>query len=323
MKCSIIIRAYNEARHIARLLVGIEQQTLTPHEIVLVDSGSTDNTVEIARKFGVRLVHIDKRDFTFGRALNLGCAAATGDILVVVSAHVYPRHRRWLAELVAPFTDPRVSLSYGKQRGDERNHYSEHQIFAKWFPNVPALPQTSYFCNNANAAVRRDAWLERPYDESLTGLEDLDWARKAQEAGEWIAYAADAEIIHVHEESWGQVRNRYRREAIAMRRIEERVRFGTKDFLGLLAANTINDCWHALLERRLLREMRSIVLFRYNQMLGTLQGHRGPAEIPAELRRRFYYPVSRTEKRLEALPHDEEIDYEALMGKRAPTRDSP
>src|SRR5262245_41014116 len=212
MRCSVVIRAYNEEKHIEKLLIGLSRQTLVPHEVILVDSGSTDNTVAIARRYGVKVVSISKGAFTFGRSLNMGCAAASGDFLVFVSAHVYPRHTSWLADLMQPFADTKVVLSYGKQRGNHLNHFSEHQIFAKWFPRESIVPQGSYFCNNANAAIRRSEWEQRPYDETLTGLEDLDWAKKAQADGGWIAYVADAEIIHVHEESWIAVRNRYRRE---------------------------------------------------------------------------------------------------------------
>lgn len=314
MKCSIIIRAYNEARHIGKLLAGLAHQSRVPYEVILVDSGSTDDTVEIARRWGVKIVPIDKRSFTFGRSLNIGCAAASGDILVFVSAHVYPKHRTWLSDLVQPFTEQQVVLSYGKQRGNELNHFSEHQIFAKWFPNESVFPQRSYFCNNANAAIRRSEWEKRPYDESLTGLEDLDWGKKAQADGGWIAYVASAEIIHVHEENWTSVRNRYRREAIAMRWIDKESRFGIFDFATLLPANILSDLWHALLEKKLPFEMKSILLFRYNQMTGTLQGYRGPSELSEELRKRFYFPVSRAEKlsgNQDNVEH--EIDYSEIL----------
>lgn len=87
---SAVIRAYNEAQHIGRLLEGLEQQTVKPDEVVLVDSGSTDDTVAIAEVAGCKVVHIPKSEFSFGRALNMGCAAASGDILLFASAHVYP-----------------------------------------------------------------------------------------------------------------------------------------------------------------------------------------------------------------------------------------
>jgi rhamnosyltransferase len=58
MNCSIVIRAYNEGKHIGRLLEGIQHQTLKDVEIILVDSGSTDGTVSVAESFGAQIVHI-------------------------------------------------------------------------------------------------------------------------------------------------------------------------------------------------------------------------------------------------------------------------
>ena len=72
MNCSIVIRAYNEEKHIGRLLDGIRQQTLKDVEIILVDSGSTDGTVSVAESFGARIVRIAPQEFTFGRSLNFG-----------------------------------------------------------------------------------------------------------------------------------------------------------------------------------------------------------------------------------------------------------
>lgn len=75
-RVSVVIRALNEGKHIGRLLKGLEQQTVKLDEVILVDSGSTDNTVAIAEAAGCTVVHIAKNEFSFGRALNKGCAAA-------------------------------------------------------------------------------------------------------------------------------------------------------------------------------------------------------------------------------------------------------
>ncbi|WMT87477.1 glycosyltransferase family 2 protein [Pelagibacterium sp. 26DY04] len=316
MKCSIIIRAYNEERHIAKLLVGIGQQAIKPHEIILVDSGSTDSTRAIAQNFGAKIVEIPKADFTFGRALNVGCRAATGEILVFVSAHVYPTRRDWLASLCRPFSNENISLSYGRQIGNHLNHFSEHQIFAKWFPAQSEIPQVGYFCNNANAAIRRKAWSNRPYDENLTGLEDLAWAKQAQADGEEIAYVSQAEIVHVHEESWRSVRNRYRREAIAMTRIEPNAHFSLGDFMSLFVRNVWGDARSATKQRRLHKEMAGILRFRFNQFLGTYQGYRDKGGLSRALRERFYYPAALNVDDT-AGEHDiDHIDYSRLM--RAP-----
>lgn len=312
-KISIIIRAYNEAAHLPRLFLGIEKQRLTPHEVILVDSGSTDETVAIARAHGAKIVHVLKHDFTFGRALNRGCEAASGDILVFVSAHVYPTHDIWLESLVAPFQDQRIALTYGKQRGGNVNKFSEHQIFAKWFPNQSAIPQKGYFCNNANCAIRQAIWWELRYDEQLTGLEDLDWAKRAQALGNWIAYVPEAQIIHVHDETWPQVQNRYRREALALRQIDDHAKFSLIDFLRLLPSHIIADSRIALQQDVLGSEFRSIMRFRFHQLLGTWQGHTGPSDLSDDLRQRFYYPVHKNDHNDDHdIPEAHLIDYEQM-----------
>ncbi len=85
---SIVIRALNEADHLPVLYGGIAAQRRPPDQIVLVDSGSTDTSVAVSEAAGADIVHIAPEVFSFGRALNIGCAAASGDILVFVSAHV-------------------------------------------------------------------------------------------------------------------------------------------------------------------------------------------------------------------------------------------
>ena len=135
MNCSIVIRAYNEEKHIGRLLEGIKQQTLKNVEIILVDSGSTDATVSVAESFGARIVRIASGEFTFGRSLNFGVRTATREFVVIASAHVYPVYPDWLESLLRPFgADEKIALTYGKQRGPDSAKYSEQQIFHRWYP---------------------------------------------------------------------------------------------------------------------------------------------------------------------------------------------
>ena len=157
---------------------------------------------------------------------------------MVASAHVYPVYKDWLERLLAPFEDPLVGLVYGKQRGDERTKYSERQVFATWFGDQPNPSQDHPFCNNANAAVRRDVWKRLPYDETLTGLEDIAWARDAMTLGYRIFYEPAAEVVHVHDETPRRLFNRYRREAMALKGILPEERFRIWDFLRLFAATS-------------------------------------------------------------------------------------
>jgi glycosyltransferase involved in cell wall biosynthesis len=289
--CSLVIRAYNEARHLPRLLEGVRQQSVSDVEVILVDSGSTDDTVAIAKSYGAKIIHIAPAEFTFGRSLNLGLTVATRELVAIASAHVYPVYPDWLERLLEPFADDSaVGLTYGKQRGLATSKYSEHQIFARWFPETSQLRQTHPFCNNANAAVRRSVWNQHPYDESLTGLEDLAFAAWAQGQGYRIAYIAEAEIIHIHNETPIGVRNRYKREAMAFKQIYPEAHFNAYDFIHMTASNIVTDLFHAAQAGLLRRVLPEIFWFRYNQFWGTYLGYRQSAEWNWNLRQTFYYP---------------------------------
>jgi len=121
-------------------------------------------------------------------------------------------------------------------------------------------------------------------------LEDLDWAAKLLERGKRIAYVAEAPVVHLHDEGFSQTLNRYRREAIAHRRIFNDPRMSRFEAARLLLANVANDYVHATRGRQLLGNLVSIPKFRTAQFLGTYEGFAQHGEVPTELRRRFYYP---------------------------------
>jgi rhamnosyltransferase len=292
LKVSVIIRCFNEEEHIGKLLTGLEHQNNNNFEVIVVDSGSTDSTVAIASKFDTQIIKIKPEEFSFGYALNVGCQAATGDILLFASAHVYPLYEDWLDLMAAPFAkDERVALVYGKQRGDYRNKFSEHQIFKQWFPDESNYEQQIPFCNNANCAVRKSLWQEQPFDELLTGLEDLDWAKKIQSKGYKLAYEAKATIIHVHEEKAANIRNRYKREAIALKRINPESKFGLWDLVQLLVINLVHDLQQAFKEGKFFAYFREIFMFRHNQFMGTFSGYKETdVNLNENLRKKYYYP---------------------------------
>ncbi len=307
-RCSIVIRAYNEEKHIGRLLSGVLAQTVREVEVILVDSGSTDATVAVASRYPVRVISIPPQEFTFGRSLNWGCARAQAEFIVVASAHVYPVYPDWLEQLLKPFEDPVVALAFGKQRGNATTRFSEHQILASWFPDASRILDHP-FCNNANAAIRRSLWLGHPYDEEIPALEDVEWATWAMEKGHKIAYAAEAEVIHVHDEDRRAVFNRYRREAMALRRIRPREHFGFSDLLRLYPSNIINDAWHAKQEGALGQKFGEILWFRWAQFWGTYRGFAQAGPLTSQLKEAFYYPRTRARPRPAASRPLAPIDY--------------
>jgi len=314
--CSIIIRAYNEGEHIGRLLTGISQQTIKNVETIVVDSGSTDDTAAIAEGFGATVLSISPEEFTFGRSLNRGVSEGRGKYIVNISAHCFPVYPDWLERLLDPFKDETIAISYGKQRGGETNHYSEHQIFKKYFPDISQPNQGNPYSHNANAAVRRDLWEKNPYNENITGLEDLAWSSWVMEQNYGIAYVAEAEVIHLHDEQPPQVLNRHFREAVALKQILPNSQFSIWNFLRLWLTSTGSDMVAARREKVLGQEWWSIVWFRFLQYLGTYRGYHYSGKVDAELHRTFYYPPNILDEKKPAKRAVQPIDYDQTEVER-------
>src|SRR5262249_24259191 len=173
-RLSIIIRCRDEAAHLGGVLDAVLAQTDVPaFEVLALDSGSQDGTLELLARHPVRVEHLPSEAFTFGRALNRGAAVARGDLLVYLSAHCRPLTPRWLAALVAPFADASVVATFGRQVPLPGVNPIEAIAMRRNFP--PAPPALVRF-SNANGALRRAAVLARPFDEEIPAAEDHVWA---------------------------------------------------------------------------------------------------------------------------------------------------
>ncbi|MDE2402324.1 MAG: glycosyltransferase [Burkholderiales bacterium] len=292
MKVSVIIRTYNEQRHLRELLQGIQQQHRDGFEIetIIVDSGSTDDTLKIANSFPTRVAPINKDEFSFGRSLNIGCAAASGDALVFVSGHCIPTGPRWIADLVAPLGKDDVAYTYGGQVGNGDSHFSECQIFNKYFPAVSKVPQDGFYCNNANAAMLKSVWREHRFDEDLTGLEDMHLAKRLVAQGYKLAYVAPAAVYHLHSESWAQVRRRFEREAIALQHIMPEVHLSRADVFRYFLSAVFIDLGAALQQRSMRQNFKHILLYRFMQFTGSFRGNHFHRKMSRELKESYFYP---------------------------------
>lgn len=270
---SIVIRTYNEEKHLPALLDSLAHQTYRDFETVVVDSGSFDMTREIARQRADRLIRIEQRDFTFGYSVNEGISNSKGRFVVIISAHALPTDTSWLVNLVAPLSKSRTAMVYGRQVGPSDSKFSEIIDFERTFGlEGKTLSPPNFFANNANSAIRRDSWEERPFDDSLPGLEDIEWAKHWMERGFEVIYEPLACIYHFHSESWPQLRRRYYREGQAAKWIGISHR---RDLAKLVWRETccfLGDLSRALRRRCLLEKGSEIARFRFEKLVGTGQG---------------------------------------------------
>lgn len=287
---SVVIRTLNEERYLEELLSAIHSQILVSVicEVVIIDSGSTDSTLEIAQNFSCRITHIGKQDFTFGRALNWGSDFARGDYLVYVSGHCIPASDSWLENLVEPLLKGISGYSYGRQLGRDTTRFSERRIFEKYFPELNDIPQEGFFCNNANSAISRDVWETFKFDENVTGLEDMELAKRYVESGGSVAYVAQAPVFHIHDETWAQTKRRYERESVALRVIMPELRITFIDMCRYIAAAILHDVSISWKQGNLSSVFIQIIGFRTAQYFGSYRGNT-ILRVDADRRRESYF----------------------------------
>ncbi len=206
MDVSIVIRTRNEAQYIGETLKRVQGQEFDGnYEVIVVDSESTDSTLEIVRNYGVRVVEIAQREFTYGRSLNIGAENAKGTFVVNLSAHALPADEKWLTNLIAGFENRDIAGVYGRQLSIAHiNPFEARQNEMFFGPqkiifnvkNTKMLKLVHF--SNSNCAIRKDMWERHRFDENVPYAEDIVWRREVVEAGYSIAYAPDAAVYHTH-----------------------------------------------------------------------------------------------------------------------------
>lgn len=246
ISASIVIRTKDEGGWIGQCLKEIFAQTVTPHEVIVVDSGSTDQTVRIARSFDVILQEIPASAFSYGRALNIGFSLSHSDFLVSLSAHAIPTDSRWLFYLLSPFANPKVGGVYGRQLPHPNSNPFEARAYDQVYGPDPKIQSNDPFFSSANCAIRRKLWEQFRFDESVSGAEDQLWAQQIQHDGYFVAYEPRAVVFHSHSEGLREVYRRAFRELRVLRRVREMPALDFRKFLRVWLLSSIDSFAYAL-----------------------------------------------------------------------------
>lgn len=206
MDVSIVIRTKNEAEFIEETLKRVAKQEFSgEYETIIVDSGSTDSTLDIIKKYELRLLQITQEEFSYGRSLNIGARNARGPIIVNLSAHSFPRDKRWLTNLILGFEAGNVAGVYGRQVSIGRINPFEalqNDLFfgkegIKFHANNEKIWNKIHF-SNSNSAISKEVWQEFKFDEEVSYAEDIVWQTEVMEAGFSVVYAPNAAVYHTH-----------------------------------------------------------------------------------------------------------------------------
>jgi rhamnosyltransferase len=208
MDVSVVILTKNAGDGFGELLRCLFSQNVHgDYEVIVIDSGSTDRTIAVARNFPVKMARIRAEEFHHGKTRNLGAELSSGKIVAYITQDALPLHDDWLEKLTEDLRDPGVAMVVGRQipwhdtKPPEKFFYDyyfpEHRI--EVFRGVSRSYRDSMFISNVSSAIKRNVWQDLKFSENMIRGEDKEFANRVLLAGWKIVYRPDAAVYHAHD----------------------------------------------------------------------------------------------------------------------------
>ena len=217
---SVVIPTWNGGERFQTLLDALARQTVE-HELLCVDSGSTDGTAERVRAAGGRLHSIPQSEFNHGATRNLGISLSSGEVVALLTQDAVPMDATYLEALRGAYADPRVDAAYARQFPLPEQDPILKERLRRWsasreedvlqvlvagdpeasrrlFDELEPLERLARCAfDNVASSVRRSSWERLPLPHARFG-EDVAYGRALLLAGGAIAFVAGARVEHSH-----------------------------------------------------------------------------------------------------------------------------
>jgi rhamnosyltransferase len=259
-RVSVVMRTKNSDWVVAQALSGLFSQEFDDFQLVVVDSGSTDRTLQIVSEYPCKLLHVAATSYFPGSVLNMAMEQADGDIVVFQNSDVVPLNKFALGRLVGAFDDDNISAAYARQVPRPEAWGFVRRDYDVSFPAEDSSPSWITL-SLPFAAMRKSAWEERQFYTDAWASEDTEWGKWASENGRLIKYVHDAVVMHSHNYTLRQLYGRRFVEGEADAFIYE----SGDSFVNMmtrLARSTGSD-WKYQLKHGLLREACSTPVRRF------------------------------------------------------------
>lgn len=219
LRTALLIPTLNAGWHLHRLIPAIQALDPAPDTVLVIDSASTDDTIEQARAIGFQVHQIERTEFGHGRTRNLAASLVNAEILIFMTQDALPCNPWLVRKLLAAFTDPRVAHAFARQIPHEDANSSAQ--FARLFNYPPESYRRvladvdnhgirAFFTSNSCAAYRRSAFYEvGAFAENIPSNEDTVLLAQLLNAGYSSCYVASAVVAHSHNYTLSQEFTRY------------------------------------------------------------------------------------------------------------------
>lgn len=214
---SIILRSYNEGWALKDALPAIRAQGYRDWELIVIDSGSTDGSVDLIRAAQPRhFIQIEAREYNPAKVMNCGMELAESEFGIFLNADATPQGSNWLSPLVQALQDERVAAVYGRQipRPDCRAVYAYD--YERCFGPERESAKWDHFFSMVSSGIRKDVWRRRGFLESMQYSEDDEYTRWCRAQGYQIVYVPDSVVMHSHNYSAAQAWRRWFGEGRAL-----------------------------------------------------------------------------------------------------------
>ena len=203
----IVIPTFQAAKHLKKCLTPLLHSSLSPR-ILVIDSSSTDGTVDIAREMGVETLVIPQREFNHGTTREMGRKLLNTSIVVMLTQDAYATSPMMLERLVQPLIENKASIAYARQvphegagifgRFAREFNYPSHSHIRS-LKDVETYGVYTFFCSNSCAAYLNTALDEIGGFPSVLFGEDTAVVASLLHRKHTIAYVAEAEVQHSHD----------------------------------------------------------------------------------------------------------------------------
>ena len=274
---SIILRSYNEGWALRETLPALRRQPFQRWELIVIDSGSTDGSVELLRRAEPQhLIQIRPEQYNPSRVMNHGMRLARTEFGIFLNADATPQGHNWLGPLVTALQDVQTAAVFGRQvpRPDCRAVYA-HDYERCFGPNRESA-RWDHFFSMVSSGLRKDIWARRGFLEKFQYSEDDEYTRWCRAQGFKVVYCPESVVMHSHNYSPRQAYRRSFGEARALAGVwtGSTARFNWRNTVLL---GWLKDLWRDIAfcaRKRRLTELPFTANVRWQQRRAKLAGFR-------------------------------------------------